>query len=562
MDILKSKWESYILNTDKATGSSNQLKKGIKFLSDNLEKLVSGLIIVFKYITLYKVGILLANSALKTGGILNTLYNLSLTKMRGGIKATIASLRALKVATATTGIGLLLVALGGAYELWQSFKDGAKEATDDLDNFNKALEKSIGIIAENEKGILSFEKGKKQLAAAERSYFDIKDKLNNKLKEEGRSTYIVNSALKLLTSVRTDDVTAINKQIDTLATFSDSSKRAIRNAILGTQSVLKIIKDNEKFILKSDKDKELKSKAATAKQISAAKKLALELKTSAFNLAKFKLDLEIQLNDDLFKNQSESDAEREKALKVRSDKEIKLAKLTRDRKLQGVKEGTDKERLILLQFKRKEKIQGRKDNDTDGLDLELLKRNAEKQRQIKEDAMNTEIKDAKDLLKLALDNESVSLEDRKTLIEQNEIEIAGIKKKYAIEGLNSQLTALKVLIDATDENSELRAKYEAKAHDISIAINKLTTDDFIEKEGDKTEAVKVSTEEILQISQDLVNAIGELANALFDAKIQNIDLEIEKENEKYDTLIQAAGNDINQKELLEKEHEEKNTRIK
>ena len=61
MKILKSRWEEYILNTDKASGSSNQLKKVIKFLSDNLSKILNTLVLLAKAFFIYK-GVMLATS--------------------------------------------------------------------------------------------------------------------------------------------------------------------------------------------------------------------------------------------------------------------------------------------------------------------------------------------------------------------------------------------------------------------------------------------------------------------------------------------------------------------
>ena len=60
----------------------------------------------------------------------NLLYITSLTAIRGGISKAIIALRTLKIATAASGIGLFLVALGSAYEIFMAFSDGAKEATE------------------------------------------------------------------------------------------------------------------------------------------------------------------------------------------------------------------------------------------------------------------------------------------------------------------------------------------------------------------------------------------------------------------------------------------------
>lgn len=158
LKILSSRWEEYLLKQNNATDGSNKLQKAITYLSDNLETIINTIITVVKWVGIYK-GIMIASSiATSIATTATTAYRLALIAMRGGISKAILALKALKVATASSGIGLLIVALGSAYELFQSFAKGARDATTAQLSLNEAMKAGSDFVSgylESKKKLLS-----------------------------------------------------------------------------------------------------------------------------------------------------------------------------------------------------------------------------------------------------------------------------------------------------------------------------------------------------------------------------------------------------------------------
>lgn len=649
LDILKSKWESYILNTDKATGSSNQLKKGIKFLSDNLEAIIRTLIFIIKTWVVYKTVVKLAS------------IQTSLISKKIAITTAVSEANAVGVSTMSlawskfskvlkaNAIGIIITVLSGAILLFNKFNKTVSETVQELgkstDEFLKSkktiednnkelsklisrhdelksktklstdeqieLNKIIKKIAKNvpdavteidkygDAMVINTDKAKEfvklqndvlalraseELKKQKKVLKDLKDELEsyNAVNETGNNIYVKgfglikkqgDSFIKVSNVIsKTGNIRITETELTDAQTLAYKNQQLeIEKNIIAVKKRISALDGTAKAEAEAKKETEAKTKAEAeaeakakkiaklrkernAKRIARNKVLEEKLKTSAFNLAKFRLETEIKLQDDLFKNEEKGDNVRFDALQNRSFKEIELAVLIKNRKLENVKKGTDEEKLILEQFEQEKKnIQNRTDKSSDTLEIDIIKRNAEIKKNIAIKAMNDEITAKKDLLKLALQDENLTAEKRKKLIEDTESEIAKIKNKYAIKGLNDQLKALNELISQTKKGSALRAQYEAEASKLKNKISDLELNVFKEKEDGKTEAVKISTEEILQTSQDLTNAIGDLANALFDAKIQNIDNEIQKNEDYYNRQIKLAGNNEAQKQLLQEE---------
>ena len=69
--------------------------------------------------------------------------------------------------------------------------------------------------------------------------------------------------------------------------------------------------------------------------------------------------------------------------------------------------------------------------------------------------------------------------------------------------------------------------------------------------------VEVQMEDWIQLIGQAINEIGNLADALFERRIEQINAEIEKEKELYETKIKLAGDDVKEKESLEQQRDAK-----
>jgi len=308
-----------------------------------------------------------------------------------------------------------------------------------------------------------------------------------------------------------------------------ASKQREIDAILGTT---KALKDNSKE----------------------RERIAKKQRQDAFNLAKFTIKESIKGFDEIAKSEETSLSERLGAIKLKASEELKLATLVKEFKLEKVKEGSNAELLILAQFEaEKKRITGKREDGEDGIEAIKIAQNAAKEKAIREKALADTLRGENELFK----KEIAIADNKEAVIEAHERRIAEIKKKYALEGLNAQIDALKVLIAATEEGSLERIEAEKRLAQAQLAISNITTEQFIINEDTKTEKIKLSTEEILQISNDLTQALGDLANSLFDRKIQNIDEEIQQLEDSYSKQLELAQGDDEQTKLLEIEQEKR-----
>jgi hypothetical protein len=150
----------------------------------------------------------------------------------------------------------------------------------------------------------------------------------------------------------------------------------------------------------------------------------------------------------------------------------------------------------------------------------------------------------------------------------NEQEMFEIKKEFALKGLKMQISAIEALLKAQDalpENerisAEKRAEIENQLSKAKLAMSEEELKKYEENADDRVNIEEETTALIKQLSQDLYNALGNFVNAIFEAKIANIDNEIAANDEYYAKQIELAGNDQRQKDLLTQESEKKRKKL-
>lgn len=125
------------------------------------------------------------------------------------------------------------------------------------------------------------------------------------------------------------------------------------------------------------------------------------------------------------------------------------------------------------------------------------------------------------------------------------------------DSLVIELYAFKKQSDGSKESTKIIGDLELKLSEYRKRLTELGLETYKKGEDDKVKTTKQKTEEILNISSEMLGAISNLANAFSNAKIQKIDDEIAASDAYYANEIEKAGDDQRKKDIIQKEAEKK-----
>ena len=322
-----------------------------------------------------------------------------------------------------------------------------------------------------------------------------------------------------------------------------------------------------------------KEKAAREKAAKEVLDRAKKLSDSLYELQKQRLEQTIRFNQEIATDEKETDEVRIAALNNAQEKQIQLTDLTKKHLLDADKFVLAKDKLnanekIRIKEDAENKIIDINKKTSDEIDKIRVFDEAKYQKELEDKVsklnveQNAELESENKRFKSLGDLEAMAQKDREKAIEDHERKIFDIKKQYAIKVLKLQISNLETELAASDllpVNEQLSADKRQK---IAETLSKAKLDlSEVEVSTTKTNnekevlTEKEKAEKILDISGQLTGALTDLANAVFDAKIQNIEYEIDKNNEYYDKQIELAGNDERQKDLLQKDRDKKNEEL-
>lgn len=377
--------------------------------------------------------------------------------------------------------------------------------------------------------------------------------------------------------------------------------------------------------IQAEEDK--KAKAARLKRLKEAYEAEKKAADDLFKLRQFRLQVAIDLDKEIMDNEKAGQEERinallesqqlyeakikeaaerefqllgkyneEKGVLVRELTDVQIAEILRT---QTISENATAEQKLIFEKLQNDLTNALKKGEKDRQKLideqvAISKKAADEQVAAKEAAMNREIelenkslkntldileankkineeaikkatyKKDSDGLKAATDNQKTINDALERATEEHERRVFEIRKKYAIESLNLQISTLEKLLE---ENSKLPANEQVSADKIKVIQNDLqkyktevSALELTQYKGnseEKFQIEKVTAEQVLSISQNLANSIVDLTNAIFDAKIAKIDAEIQASDAYYQGEIDKAGNDARKKDLLQQEAEKK-----
>lgn len=338
-------------------------------------------------------------------------------------------------------------------------------------------------------------------------------------------------------------------------------------------------------------DEELKKRLEAAKR-AALKRLELEklLTLSLYELQKQRLEQSIQIAEEMSKDEEQSDEVRIQALKIAEEKKIDLLRLTANNSLEierlnyeKLKEENAGNKANIETIEKQHTANKTRINEEFAFKLIEINQQtqeaidkitqfdeAEYQKQLEirlsknTSAMNLELAAENKRFKDLGDLEKLSHKDREKAIQEHEQKVFDIKKRYAIEALKLQINNLETELAANDALPAKDQVSAEKRQKIAEALTKAKLDlsevelSNNDKANNKHEAKERETaQKILEISQNLTNALGDLANSLFERKLSNIDNEMAENDAFYTRQMELAGNDQKQKDLLQDEAEKK-----
>lgn len=340
-----------------------------------------------------------------------------------------------------------------------------------------------------------------------------------------------------------------------------------------------------------------------------------KLDDSEFQLQKQRLELAIQTNDQIAKNQELTDEARIVATEERSKKELALIDLVKNREFAKNKEIYDnsvdfakkkleselsnpkitadgqakaqndfnnavldaKDELLnanekikinekyafdkkQIEKKTLEEIKKLREFDTKEYEAEL-KRGTDLVTISNENAIQAEQERYNELKKLGFANDK----EKEKAAEDHERILFNIKKagliaqtKLQINALTDELNAYEAQSDGSQKSQDFILNKRAEVAKLSRQLTEVEGSTFNENEKKKAKTQKEQIDEILNISSESLGHLADLSNAFSERKIQNLEREIDKNNEYYDKQIELAGNDENQKKQIEKEREIRN----
>ncbi len=320
---------------------------------------------------------------------------------------------------------------------------------------------------------------------------------------------------------------------------------------------------------------------AKAREKALRDKLAAEKKLNddLYELQKQRLERQINLNNEVAKDEEETDDVRIAAALNSQKKQVELAELTKKHSLDADKFVLDKDKLssnekIRIKEEAANKIVDIEKKTVEEIDKIKVFDEAKYQKELEDKvsklnvAQNAELEAENKRFAELGDLEALSLMDRENAIEDHEKRVYEIKKKYAIDALKLQIKNLETELAASDalpaneqisadkrqKIAETLSKAKLDLSEVEVSTNKKNNDKEVLTEREKTEM-------ILEMSSALSGALTDLGNAVFERKIQNIEEEIAKNDEYYNKQIELAGNDERQKTLLQKEREKKNEEL-
>lgn len=160
------------------------------------------------------------------------------------------------------------------------------------------------------------------------------------------------------------------------------------------------------------------------------------------------------------------------------------------------------------------------------------------------------LKESMQFDKEVLEQETATTEAEKKLA----TELGDIKLKYENALIDAKIKLLEVRQKEFDSQSEEFQRIQAQIEQLEASRPTLTPGDDAGT-GDATAEWQEQFESIMGLASEFADAIGGIFNGIFESRIENINAEIEKTKELYDTQIELAQGEELQQRILRRNKE-------
>ncbi|WP_438423138.1 phage tail tape measure protein [Aquimarina macrocephali] len=575
--ILKSRWEEYIIRSNQAGGYSNRLAKIVNYLSDNLDKVIDTVVDVAQAFLIYK-GLLLASSLI-TRGYTAITFGLRIAKiaLSGGIKAARIEMQAFNIATKSNPLGILMNVVAAGVATWYAFRDGVKasaealrEAREEADKIRQAIVAANIALVREQLDRISDEIKNEKKAVAEKIKLvkeEIKgrkdgSKLLSEVEEERQkkaemiAEEIAKSSErwgKILTEKEENNLEKLKKrvkeEIDERKVLSESiaeSNKKVANTpktkevvgdLAGTKETIKELQSILDDLLKSQ------DKLNTTEDEGDGSGKSLK---ERFELEKQRLQFQLEANKKIIDNEENSLEDRLLANNDYLDTKKKLLVLEKNFEISTSKGGADEKLRIQEKFEHdKTQATDKAEKNRDKIFETNFKKQLERAKILEGDFERRLDEQVTDLrAKLLSQGKSTREIERQT-----QEFIAEERKKAAIKHLDLLETELKAIATGADQRIAVE-EYIAKLRAELV------------EEGIKKElSAEQMRQKIIQKTIQLMQELGNLGDALTERRVQKIDSEIEKNNEKYDKLLDSERYTEDERKALEDQREAANEQL-
>lgn len=490
----------------------------------------------------------------------NRLSN-SWTEMISSINNSSSSGFSLFVKEVTSGLTNIITLTGMLFkdekQLQKQFQDIGKSKG--LEQYQNVMKNISNTSKENQEAV------KKEMIARERENIRVNQAIIKAEKEKRESIMGGDRALfHLQTKQEEDALVQIGKSAQILKSISKSNLKV--NTPAGTTATET---DAER------KKREAAEKKALKDRLDREKKASDDL----YNLEKQRLERSIQLNNEIAKDEKESDDVRILALEESQSKQIALTNLTK-------KHALDADKFLLENNKLTESERTRIKEEAANKIIDIENKTAdeiEKINQFDSKVFEANLKEGVTKIEIAMNEELAAEEEKFKRLQElgfknddvkekatkaHEERLFNIKKEFAIataklqiSNLEAELSAFKLQSDGSKESNAIILETEKKISAAKLKLKETEVDTFDKGEKKKVLSAKEQAILILEISADMTGALTDLGNAFFGSKIQQIDDEITANNEKFDALLDNENLSERQRKIYEEQREKKNKEL-
>jgi len=554
LTLLRSRWEGLILETDGANDISGRITRTIQFLTRNLETILRVIVFITGTWAAYRLIMFSINAV--TGLYRSAVVGLTIAKtaLTNGVRAATVQMQAFNIATKANPIGLLVGVVTTAAAAFLTFRGEVKKSAEELVAIKRRAEEARDAIVDTNIAIVQDKiRAIEADAANEEEAFNRKiDFITSEIEAQRSGRKLMEDFFEESDKKRVEQEEDTQKKLDAVIQ-QYANRRAQNRARQGADERNLLIPQGVDSDLGPDLTPAV-AETAAQKTVKAYQKLLDELNESRKKADKErareseedrKKRLEKERQDEValinfinqykketllkFAGDQENEFEtRIEAMEQAQKIELKLLEFNTQERLKTVRKGSNEEKLILAQTN-KEKIEI--EQRYYDLSIKMAADDIQKRAAIGKARKEEELARELERENQAFINREGIYEKEVNAVELREKRIAEIKKKYAIEALETQIKAIETLLNSETMSAQVRAETEAKLAELKLSLSEIVTSAYVEDAERRAIIEQETAQKIEDLSRQLAQALMDLINNLSQARIQKIDEEIRATDE-------------------------------